>query len=98
MKDEAKRNILRAIALAQEGKIFTVVFTKKDGTERTLVGRLGVTKHLKGGENTVTAYEQYLTVFDMQKQQYRNVNLDTVKSLRCNGLDYMEHIIEGDAA
>lgn len=93
MTSNTKRDILRAIALSQEGKIFTVVFTKKNGEERTLVGRLGVTKHLKGGENTVAEYEQYLTVFDMQKQAYRNVNLDTVKSLRCNGVDYMKEAI-----
>lgn len=88
----ARRSILRAIAIAQEGKIFTVQFIKKDGSERTLTGRLGVTKHLVGGENTVAHKPEYLTVYDMQKGDYRNVNLDTVMSLRCNGKEYMEEV------
>ena len=88
----ARRRILRAIAIAQEGKIFTVTFIKKDGTERVLTGRLGVTKHLVGGENTVAHKPEYLTVFDMQKGDYRNVNLDTVMSLKCNGKDYIEEV------
>lgn len=88
----ARRRLLRAIAIAQEGKIFTVTFIKKDGTERVLTGRLGVTKHLVGGENTVAHKPEYLTVFDMQKGGYRNVNLDTVMSLRANGKEYMEEV------
>jgi len=88
----ARRRLLRAIAIAQEGKIFTVTFIKKDGSERVLTGRLGVTKHLVGGENTVAHKPEYLTVFDMQKGDYRNVNLDTVTSLRANGKEYMEEV------
>lgn len=87
---ESKRVLLRALAQAQDGRVFTVTFTKKDGTLRTLNGRLGVTKHLKGGENTVQHLPQYLTVYDMQKQDYRNVNLDTVLSLKCAGVEYIE--------
>jgi ethanolamine utilization cobalamin adenosyltransferase len=87
--EQIKRNTIRAIVLAQEGKIFTVQFIKKDGTERTLTGRLGVTKYLVGGENTVAHKPEYLTVFDMQKVGYRNVNLDTVMALRSNGVDYI---------
>lgn len=33
------------------GKFFTVVFQKKDGTIRTMNGRLGVSKYLKGDAN-----------------------------------------------
>lgn len=89
---QIKRNTLRAIALAQQGKIFTVTFIKKDGSERVLTGRLGVTKHLVGGENTVAHKPEYLTVYDMQKGDYRNVNLDTVMSMRCNGKEYVEEV------
>ena len=32
------------------GKIFGVSFTKKDGSHRDMTARLGVKKHLKGGE------------------------------------------------
>ena len=34
-------------------KFMTITFTKKDGTERTINGRLNVTKHLAGGKRTL---------------------------------------------
>lgn len=71
------------------GKIFSVVFQKKDGTLREMVCRLGVTKHLKGG---VKKYDSdalnYLTVFDMQKQDYRTINVNTLKSITFEGVSY----------
>mgnify|MGYP003654551155 CR=1 FL=1 len=65
-----------------QGKIFSVSFIKKDGTERTMVCRLGVQKHLTGGKN-VNDPSQHLTVFDMHKKAYRNVALGTIYQLRC---------------
>jgi len=65
-----------------QGKIFSVSFIKKDGTERTMVCRLGVQKHLSGGKN-VNDPSQHLTVFDMHKKAYRNVALGTIYQLRC---------------
>ena len=65
-----------------QGKIFSVSFIKKDGTERNMVCRLGVQKHLSGGKS-VNDPSKYLTVFDMQKNAYRNVALETIYRLRC---------------
>ena len=42
-----------------KGKFITVSFIKKDGTARTLNGRIGVTKHLKGGTSTIN-HAKYL--------------------------------------
>jgi hypothetical protein len=63
--------------LNSKGKIFTVTFTKKDGTTRVMNCRLGVTKHLKGGESTLNANE-YITVYDMQNKGYRAINRSTI--------------------
>lgn len=70
-------------------KIFTVEFYKKDGTLRKMNCRLGVKAHLKGGEKTWNP-EDYnsLTVFDMQSQGYRTINLNTLKSLKLDGVTY----------
>ena len=65
-----------------QGKIFSVSFIKKDGTERNMVCRLGVQKYLSGGKS-VNDPCKYLTVFDMQKNAYRNVALETIYRLRC---------------
>lgn len=84
-------NLERKLALikANEGKVFSVEFLKKDGTLRKMVARLGVTKHLRGGgKNTCEAYQNLVTVFDMQKEQYRNINVDTLISMKSNGNEY----------
>ena len=65
-----------------KGKIFSVSFIKRDGTERTMVCRLGVQKYLTGGKS-VNDPSKHLTVFDMQKNAYRNVALETIYRLRC---------------
>ena len=46
--------------------------------------RLGVTKHLKGGESTLDA-DQYITAFDMASQGYRAINKDTIVSVKASG-------------
>ena len=66
------------------GKIFTVVFKKKDGSVRKLNGRLGVKKHLRGGEKSFSdAQINALTVFDLKAKGYRTIMLDNVTSLQC---------------
>lgn len=77
---------LSKIVQATNGKFFTVVFIKKNGTERILNGRLGVTKHLKGGQCTLDK-EKYLIVYDVVSKGYRAVNVDTIKSVSCDGLN-----------
>ena len=68
-----------------KGKFITVSFIKKDGTTRTLNGRTGVTKHLKGGTSTIN-HDKYLVLFDMHTAGYRCVNRDTILSVTCEGL------------
>ena len=63
--------------LNSNGKIFTVEFIKKDGSLRTLNGRLGVTKHLKGGTSTLNP-DKFITVFDLKTKAYRAVNKFTI--------------------
>ena len=70
-------------------KIFSVIFEKKDGALREMVCRLGVTKHLKGRELKYSPEDyNYLTVFDMQKQEYRTININTLKRIKLDGVTY----------
>lgn len=65
-------------------KIFSVEFVKKDGTLRKMHCRLNVKKHLKGGTKKYNAEARnLLTVFDLQKKQYRTINLNTIQRLTC---------------
>ena len=67
-------------------KIFTVLFIKKDGTLREMNCRLGVKKHLKGGELGYNAKAlNYLPVYDIQKEAYRMINVNTIQEIRFKG-------------
>jgi hypothetical protein len=70
------------------GKVFTAEFIKKNGETRKINCRLGVKKDLKGGTNPVKNYLQYLTVYDMQKKGYRNINLGTLMLVKINKVCY----------
>ncbi|MDX9896833.1 MAG: hypothetical protein RBS34_15395 [Desulfofustis sp.] len=84
--------ITRAQAVNQirksRGGFFSVSFLKKDKSFRTMLARLGVRKGTKGGQSTVADHPQYLTVWDVHKRSFRNVNVDTILLLRVNGVDY----------
>ena len=79
--------MLDKIIEASNGRFFSVVFIKKDGTTRTMVARLGVTKHLKGGQCTLDK-AQYIIAYDMEKCAYRSINRDTIVSCKLDGVEY----------
>lgn len=71
---------------ADGGKFFSVRFIKKDGSIRDMTCRLGVVKHLRGGERTLP--KDYIVAFDVnadEKGAYRAINPATV--LQVNGKD-----------
>lgn len=86
--ETATVNFLNTLISAANGQFFRVVFIKADGSERTMTCRTGVTKHLKGGENTSKDYSHLKTVFEMSKDGYKNINLTTVKLIVINGKEY----------
>jgi hypothetical protein len=77
------------VALVDKGQIFSAKFTKKNGEIRDMVCRLKVKKHLKGGELKFDAKARnLLPVFDMQKEAYRMININTLIRLKINGEVY----------
>jgi len=77
-------NAFANLLATSAGKFVTVTFITKAGTARAMNCRLGVTKALKSGDSTNNA-QQYITVYDMQKKAYRNVNRDTIVSIAVEG-------------
>lgn len=82
--------------LKQSGKVFSVTFTKKDGSERKMVSRFGVTKYLTGGvatyngkDNNLNNVGVYEMVQDIQGKFtegcYRCFSMDRVKSIKISG-------------
>jgi len=63
--------------LETKGNEFQVTFTKKDGSERVMSGKIeeGYTEHSSGNEN-------YVVMFDNENQDYRSVNVNTIKSFK----------------
>ena len=71
------------------GKISYVEFYKKDGSLRKMLGRTGVKKDVKGVGLSYVPEEKNLMVFrDMQKQAHRMINVDTIKTIKAQGIEY----------
>ena len=83
-KDTAKKYIY-----ATNGKIFSAVFTKKDGEKRQMVCRQGVSKYVKGvGLKFKPEERSLIGVFDMHKKAYRFINLETLEKIKVKGREY----------
>lgn len=82
-------NTLADIVTRSKGKFLTVVFYKKDGSIRSMNCRLGVTKHLKGGECTLDR-SKFLIVYDMLKKGYRAIDKESIVSVSVNGSIFNE--------
>ena len=71
------------------GKIFSAVFTKKDGEKRTMICRRGVAKYVKGvGLKFKPEKRDLIGVFDMHKKAYRFINLKTLEQIKVKGITY----------
>tara|TARA_R100000808_G_C2153733_1_gene164271 strand:+ start:1443 stop:1826 length:384 start_codon:yes stop_codon:yes gene_type:complete len=61
---------------------FFIIFKKKNGSKRLMHAKYGVKHDLKGGINyTQQSHFPYSTVWDITKQAYRTVNMDTVLAI-----------------
>jgi hypothetical protein len=76
-------NKINKVLEAMGNKIFTVTFTKKDGSTRVLNGRRGVRKGLNGvGMKYNPAEKGLITVYDLKVKDYRSVRVDTVTQVK----------------
>ena len=86
---ETKRIKILNIVKNLNGKFFTVEFIKKDNTLRKMNSRTGVKKYLspngKKIKLTPPIENGVLRVWDRGTQQYRSINIDTVKSIKYQG-------------
>ena len=84
-KDTAKQYIYKT-----NGKIFSAVFTKKNGEKRKMVCRQGVAKYVKGvGLKFKPEERDLIGVFDMHKKAYRFINLKTLEQIKIKGINYI---------
>ena len=75
-----------------KGKIFTAAFDKKDGSYREMNARTGVSKHRRTEDKKSFAHKvnnPYFIVFDLQKGEYRVLNLETLYWVKYGGIQYI---------
>ena len=81
-----------AIALIEKsnGKMFSVEFVKRTtGEHRKMVARLGVKKHLAGGDAAYNfAARGLVSVYDVQKKGYRTIPTESISTLTIGGSTY----------
>ena len=75
---------------ADDGRFFTVCFTKRTtGEERVMNARLGVKKHLRGGELKFDPKEKNLLIcYDAKSNGYRSIPLEAVHWVKAGGREY----------
>jgi hypothetical protein len=87
--DTLTKEQLRYILKNSKGKIMTIVYRKKDGSIRTINTRTGVKKNITGAGLKYNPDEHgYVILWDLSKQAYRTVNLNTVTALKGGGKVY----------
>ena len=87
VKTDTVSKQIAALIQANGSKFFGVTFVKKDGTERTLNGHVRKVAG-KSGANTTAHFEKYVTIVlggKHDKEQFRNVNVETIKALSIGG-------------
>ena len=73
-------------------RMFSVTFVKKNGDLREMNCMLGVKKHLRGGQQSYDPAEHnLLTVFDLVKKDYRNINFTQLVGAKIDGEVY--HVV-----
>lgn len=77
------------IARIAGNKFISVSFLKKDGTKRTINGRLHVKRYLKGGDNPNTRNDAFLIIYSLRDKGYRTINLDSVFRIAASGKEYL---------
>ena len=76
---------------AAQGRFVSVTFVKADGSVRTINGRTGVKKHLKGGRNT-NAPESI--VLWSGQDGYRQIKPERILSVSVDGMTMASRTLE----
>lgn len=82
---EKQAQVRDLIAQYDNGKQFTIVNVKADGTLREYRAMTGVKAGLKGQKSTTADKPNLITVFDTVADEYRAINLDTVLFISFGG-------------
>lgn len=89
MKETLPVEEVRKRVAALKGRIFSCIFIKRNGEERKMLCRTGVKKGVKGIGLAFDPIEKGLiSVYDMQKKDYRFVPIDRILEIKLKGTEY----------
>ena len=92
-QDEWLENIQQEIDKTN-GKFFSAVFEKSDGTIRKMLCRTGVHKGLNGGGLKYNARERgNVIVWDVQKSGHRTIPLRRLIDIQVNKVKYINSLL-----
>mgnify|MGYP003640194130 FL=1 len=84
-KQPLKKEYYRNLITESKGKIFSIEFIKKDGTKRKMNARISVKKGVNGKGLKYDPFEKgYLIAYDMAKDGFRTINLETITKISLN--------------
>ena len=91
VKFQTLNSINKDVIKSTAGSTFTVTFIKSDGTERTMLAKVGVKKFLskRVGKRTVKDNPNLVRVFDMESKSYESFKLESVKEFKCKYTQYV---------
>ena len=81
-----KIDLVNLIA-ATNGKFFSVVSIKKDGTRRTMNAKNKYLRLLKGGQNNLLN-TPFVSVVDRNLEDWRAINSETLESFKCGKIQH----------
>lgn len=76
---------VRTFIAETRGKFFHIHFIKVDDSLRQMTCRTGVKVGIKGTGTNHAKEHGYITVYDVRRRNYRNINPGTVKEIRFDG-------------
>lgn len=78
------------LSIIPKGHTFSVLFTKVNGEARLMDCRMGVKSYLTPNPKRPKPEmpKNIVTVFDMQKKQYRHINTDTTITIKTEGTTF----------
>jgi len=85
-----RREHIARMIMSTNGRVFKITFIKRaDNSERTIVGRVGVKKHLKNiGGRYSPEKAKLVVVFDMQDRVYKAIPIEGIHAFYFGGKKY----------
>ena len=81
-------NVVHKLIQDAEGKLFSLTYVRKDGTEGSGVFHAKTVNFTRGGEDSTKHIPYYINLYSVQKKRWSKVDMRRVKEAKINGEVY----------